>query len=206
MIDFFLEPFRYEFMQRGLLVAVLLGLSLGIQATCLGVEDPSPESEMEQIRVIESKRLQALVAGQIDVAMQYHADDFQLISPSGSPFSRDDYLGSIASGKLRYLVFEAVSKIDVRLHGNAAIIRYRSNMLIAWEGTKGNPFRCWHTDLYEKRDGRWLAVWSQATGYWYGTSETALPPDKLPATPPATATPVDCAPAAPAASATDKLP
>jgi zinc/manganese transport system permease protein len=30
MIDFLIEPFRYEFMQRGLLVAVLLGLSGGL--------------------------------------------------------------------------------------------------------------------------------------------------------------------------------
>lgn len=175
----------------------LLAVTLASAVPVLRADDSSAAGEMNQIRAIEKMRLQALVDGKIDVARPYHADDFQLISPGGMTFTRDEYLDAIASGKLRYFVFEPVSAIKVRLHGNAAVIRYRSSMLMAWEGKKGHPFRCWHTDLYEKRDGQWQIVWSQVTGYWYADSDTAKPPDEPPEPVPGISTPKAGAPVPP---------
>jgi hypothetical protein len=31
-----------------------------------------------------------------------HADDYQLITPNGSEMTKEDYLGAIAAGQLRY--------------------------------------------------------------------------------------------------------
>ncbi len=53
--------------------------------------------------------------------------------------------------------------IDVRLYGRAAIIRYRSQLKIVVRGRKAEERRLWHTDAYEKREGRWQVVWSHAT-------------------------------------------
>jgi hypothetical protein len=43
-----------------------------------------------------------------------------------------------------------------------AVIRYQSRIHIVVDGedivTQG-----WHTDRYERRDGRWPSVWSQMT-------------------------------------------
>jgi hypothetical protein len=50
----------------------------------------------------------------------------------------------------------------VRLHGDAAVIRYQSQIQILVSG-KLDSGRFWHTDSYEKRHGGWQAVWSQAT-------------------------------------------
>ena len=114
------------------------------------------------IRETERERLRSLVAPDLDVARSLHADDYQLITPSGATLSRDEYLGDIASGALDYSVFEPESEIAVRFYGNAAIVRYRVRIDVRF-GDQRDAAVFWHTDLYELRDGRWQAVWSQAT-------------------------------------------
>ncbi len=118
---------------------------------------------MGLIRATERQRLQALVEADIATAERLHADDFQLITPVGAAMSKEEYLGAIGSGGLDYLVFEPASEIAVRVYGEAAVIRYRSRLQVAVDGQDLGLGDNWHTDLYEQRDGRWQAVWSQAT-------------------------------------------
>jgi len=77
--------------------------------------------------------------------------------------SKQQYLGGIAAGALNYRVFEPDSEIAVRLYGEAALIRYRSRLHMSRDGAEGALRQYWHTDAYERRDGRWQVVWSQAT-------------------------------------------
>jgi hypothetical protein len=119
-------------------------------------------ADADAIRATERTRLRALVDANVDVARQLHADDFQLITPSGTPVSKDQYLGGIAAGQVDYLFWEADS-IAVRLYGNAAVIRYPSQLEIIFQGQHISRRRYWHTDAYERRYGRWQVVWSQAT-------------------------------------------
>jgi len=115
---------------------------------------------------IERDRIRLLVAGDAGGAAAYHADDFELITPSGSVLSRDTYLERIRSGHLDYTRWEP-GVIAVRTYGDAAILRYPAEMVLA----SGDPvadatpvvLHLWHTDLYERRGGRWQVVWSQAT-------------------------------------------
>jgi uncharacterized protein DUF4440 len=103
-----------------------------------------------------------LVDADIERARQLHADDFQLVTPSGKELSKDEYLGDVASGEIDYLAWDA-GPIEVRLYGEAAVIRYRSELEIIASGDHGPRRPYWHTDLYELRDGRWQVVWSHAT-------------------------------------------
>ncbi|GHD57021.1 hypothetical protein GCM10007350_05080 [Jeongeupia chitinilytica] len=105
----------------------------------------------------------ALAERNIAQASPLHAADFQLVTPVGMTLSRDQYLGAIAAGMLVYHVWKP-GPIDVRLYGEAAALRYRSDMEVSF-GTRHVPRTAyWHTDLYEKRNGTWQVVWSQATG------------------------------------------
>ncbi len=120
------------------------------------------DREADEIRNLERQRLHALVEADMGIANELHADDFELITPSGRALSRDQYLGRISSGEIDYLVFEADPEIRVCLYGQIAIIRYLSHIEVISRGQKGS-LRCWHTDSYEKRNGHWQIVWSQAT-------------------------------------------
>jgi hypothetical protein len=95
-------------------------------------------------------------------AQQLHAEDFQLINPFGAVLSKEQYLGGVASGEINYLVWEPET-IEVRMYGEGAVIRHRSQLEIVVGGQPMPLLHLWHTDSYEKRDGRWQVVWSQAT-------------------------------------------
>jgi hypothetical protein len=115
-----------------------------------------------EIRDIEASRLWSLVEPDLELARRLHADEYELITPTGTQLSKELYLGMIASGRLVYQVFEPVSGIDVRGGGDWALLRYRARISIE-EGDHLADFVCWHLDSYELIDGRWQAVWSQAT-------------------------------------------
>ena len=121
------------------------------------------QAEADTLRATERERLRALVAADVARARQLHADDFQLINPLGGALSKEQYLGGIGSGQVDYLFWEPDS-IAVRLYGDAAVIRYSSQLEIVVQGRHIPRQRYWHTDVYERREGRWHVVWSQATG------------------------------------------
>jgi hypothetical protein len=118
--------------------------------------------EAEVLRATERERLRALVAGDVALATQLHAEDFQLINPLGGVLSKEQYLGGIGSGQIRYLHWEA-DTITVRLYGDVAVIRYQSELEIVVQGNHIPRQRYWHTDLFERHGAQWQVVWSHAT-------------------------------------------
>ncbi len=118
--------------------------------------------QADLIRETERRRIRALVRGDAGEARSFHADDFQLITPIGAVLTRDAYLGAIATGHITYRLWEP-HDMAVRLSGSQAVIRYRADLEVTFNGYKAPPAISWHTDTYECRDGRWVVVWSQAT-------------------------------------------
>ncbi len=141
-----------------------LALAISVLPTAVTIHAVTTDSEADKIRDVEKKRLRSLVDANVEIATLLHAEDFELINPLGEVFTRDQYLGEIASGEHDYLVFEPASEIVVRIYDRVAVIRYQSNIKIVVRGNKVPLLGYWHTDLYEKRDGRWQVVWSHATG------------------------------------------
>ena len=112
---------------------------------------------------IERERLRSLVDRDMAVAERLHASDYQLVTPDGSTRTRSSYLRDVESQRLEYLVFEPESDISVRSSGDLVILRYIARIVLSVGIADELEFRAWHTDVYENRDGRWVAVWSQAT-------------------------------------------
>jgi Domain of unknown function (DUF4440) len=141
--------------------ALLMLAAMPLLASGCGGDETSADAAIpELIRATERERLRALVDGDLDVVRKLHADDFQLITPVGDTYSKEEYLAGIEFGGLNYILWEPVSPIRVRVYDDAAVIRYRSELELPGAGRQ----RYWHTDVYEKRDGGWQIVWSQATG------------------------------------------
>jgi hypothetical protein len=123
---------------------------------------PGLEAELANI---ECERLRTLVEVRVGDAAALHAPDFGLIHPGGGVWSKDQYLGGIASGDINYRRFEAVSNIDVMVDSNLAVLRYRSVIDVAVKGQVAGLLECWHLDCYrrDEHDGPWRVRWSQAT-------------------------------------------
>jgi Domain of unknown function (DUF4440) len=136
------------------LVAVGCG---GSASRTASVSASASDNTANVIRATERQRLRALLTHDFDTAQKLHADDFELINPLGEVVSREQYIDS--GDAFAYSVWKPRTPIRVRVYGNAAVIRYESDLEI--HGSRGHY---WHTDLYEKRGGRWQIVWSQTTG------------------------------------------
>jgi hypothetical protein len=120
------------------------------------------QNAVDQLRATERERLRSLVDGDVETARRLHADDFQLVNPSGAALSKEQYLGQVASGELDYVSWEPET-IEVRPYGDGAVLRYRAKAQAIFSGQRIPLRSFWHTDVYEKRNDRWQAVWSQAT-------------------------------------------
>jgi len=147
-----MSTFRFEY---PLVLALVLLMSASVAY--------SKDDEAEAIRQLERERLGALVNADVQRARELHSEEFQLVNPRGETLTKDQYLGGIKSGQLDYLLWEPVSPIAVRLHGDAAVIRYQARLEIVVDGQRVPEAQYWHTDFYEKHAGKWQVVWSQAT-------------------------------------------
>ena len=59
--------------------------------------------------------------------------------------SKEEYLGAIAAGHMRYLSWE-LGEIAVRLHGDVAVLRYQAQLEINF-GSQAMPRSLyWHID------------------------------------------------------------
>jgi hypothetical protein len=88
---------------------------------------------------VERRRLRALVDADLAVADQLHADDFQLITPSGGSLSKEEYLQGVASGEVNYLVWDPGESTRASLVTRG--LRYRSTIKIIVDGHESGPSR-----------------------------------------------------------------
>lgn len=146
-----------------IVIVALSGVVLATQAR----DDSSPpvidQVTVQTLRQTEQARLSALVDADMPAVQQVLADDFELITPDGTPLPRDAYLDAVANGDLDFKAHEPVTPIEVRVYEDAAVLRYKSHIEVVATGTGSRTDGAWHTCLYENRDGRWQIVWEQTT-------------------------------------------
>ena len=116
-----------------------------------------PEALQDELRALERRRTRALVERDLPMLEALHAPEYELVTPAGRVLGREHYLAAIAREPF-YAGWEA-DAIAVRVAGDSAVLRYQARLRFP----SGRELHCWHLDTYERRDGRWQAVWSQAT-------------------------------------------
>ena len=87
------------------------------------------------------------------------ADDFLCSLPDGSQVDRDRFLGQIAA-PARITNLRA-HDVNVRVMGDVALVHARTTFTAA----DGRPGASRYTDVWARRDGRWVAVAAQVTRY-----------------------------------------
>jgi hypothetical protein len=116
-------------------------------------------------RALEIERTQALVTRDVAAIRRLHAPEYELITPPGRVMTLDRYLFLMAIDVF-YTKWEH-GPIRVQSSEGMAAVRYQAKITFP----SGKVVDCWHTDIYARQSGSWMAVWSQAT---------QLPPDSAP--------------------------
>jgi hypothetical protein len=130
-----------------------------VTGTAGGRDRPTDADDLVHV---ERERVAALVERDLDRAAEVHADDFQLVTPSGTVLTKDEYLERVRTHDIDYATWEP-GEMSVRPYGDAAVLRYAAEVSFIVDEVPTPRVQLWHTDVYERRDGRWQVVWSQAT-------------------------------------------
>jgi hypothetical protein len=156
------RPSMQALAKRHTVAAVAAALLVAAAVATASSASSASSPQADRLRAIEATRLQALVDADTATVRKLIAPDFQLINPAGVPLSRDELLGGVGVGVLDFVAIEPSSPIAVRLFGRSATLRYQSSYDVV-VGETHVTHEAWTTELYERRDGRWLLVWEQTT-------------------------------------------
>jgi hypothetical protein len=114
-------------------------------------------TESDTLAQLNDLYIDSIVRADADQFDKILADDFLCSNPDGSIVDRTEFLRRIrASTPLRYMRLEDVR---IRTIDNTAIIHARTIFALS-DGTEGTGR---YTDIWAKRDGRWLAVAAHVT-------------------------------------------
>ncbi|WP_103532232.1 nuclear transport factor 2 family protein [Streptomyces sp. SM11] len=103
----------------------------------------------------------AIVSNDVTRMAAFMADEWAIVSESGIS-DRDTFLGCVESGDLTHSAMRAISPPRVRVHGDGATITARMTNTAHYDGRRFDADE-WVTDVFLRRDGRWLCVLTHIT-------------------------------------------
>ena len=118
-----------------------------------GVKTDKDEEVKKEIIKLEDERDQALMHNDADWFERVFADD---IAYMGGTVSKAKIVGEIRS---KERTWQAVrhDHYNVRVYGTTAVVTYLSHSTMVYKGAVSNNVGI-TTDVYVKKDGKWLAV------------------------------------------------
>ena len=121
-------------------------------------EDEVVKDELEKLG---KEWAEAMVANDADRIGSVMANEWVIVSERGIS-TKDQFLGYVRSGALTHSMFEMVGDARVRSYGDMAVFTCR---VVNTAHFGGQTFEAdeWTSDVFVKRDGRWLCVLSHIT-------------------------------------------
>ncbi|QUH03397.1 nuclear transport factor 2 family protein [Saccharopolyspora erythraea] len=103
----------------------------------------------------------AIVSNDAARIAAFMAEDWVIVSESGIS-SRADFLALVDSGDLSHSAMSRVGAASVRVHEATAVYTARVTNTAHYRGRRFDADE-WTTDVFVRRDGRWLCVHSHIT-------------------------------------------
>src|SRR5256885_6696833 len=116
------------------------------------MSESATASDLADVLDLNQAYIQSVQAGDVRRFEQLLADDFLCSLPDGTLVDRDRFLERTA--RPPQISNLQAHDVNVRLMGDFAVIHARTT----FEGTDGRPGSGRYTDVWAKRNGRWLAV------------------------------------------------
>jgi len=147
------------------LVAALLmmcaGIGLASADTQSSKDHTAKDSDVSQeIQQLERDWASALAAGDLDKVAQIVADDWTGINNDGSKATKQGLLAAVKAGKDKAETIE-VGPMEVKVLGSVAVVQGTDIEKSVVEGKDTSGKWVW-MDVFVKRQGKWVAIRSQA--------------------------------------------
>ncbi|MFG3409276.1 nuclear transport factor 2 family protein [Streptomyces sp. NPDC048142] len=113
----------------------------------------------------------AIVSDDVPRIGAFKADEWVIVSESGIT-DRETFLGYVGSGDLTHSAMRAISPSRVRVHQDTATVTARMTNTAHYGGRRFDSDE-WVTDVFVRRDGRWLCTLTHITS----AAPTDPPPD-----------------------------
>lgn len=128
----------------------------------MGNSTPNQDDTIKQ-ELIEfgNKWAEAMVANDADRIGSFMADDWVIVSERGIS-TKQQFLSFVESGALTHSAFEMASDARVRQYGDMAVMSIRVTNTAHFGGQQFDADE-WTSDVFVKRDGKWLCVLSHIT-------------------------------------------
>jgi ketosteroid isomerase-like protein len=121
----------------------------------------TPTGVDEELIAIEDSWARAIVSNDAARIAGFMADDWVIVSATGVG-TREQFLSLVGSGALTHSAMDRVSDARVRVYGDTAVVTSRQTNTAHFEGQRFDADE-WVTDVFVRRDERWLCVLSQIT-------------------------------------------
>jgi hypothetical protein len=117
--------------------------------------------DAEELRRLDKELSVATWTGDPMWFEQNLADDYVLITPSGTPRTKRDVISELATPGMKMDPFDTI-EVQVRLYGESAVVVGRMLQRFTLGRVRyANDLR--YTDVYVKKKGRWLLVSGHAS-------------------------------------------
>ncbi|MFJ5560731.1 nuclear transport factor 2 family protein [Streptomyces sp. NPDC093250] len=103
----------------------------------------------------------AIVSNDTAGIATFMADEWVIVSESGVA-SKEQFLSLVEAGELTHSAMDLVTQPRVRVYSDTAVLTGRVTNTAHYLGTRHDADE-WTTDVFVKRDGRWLCVLSHIT-------------------------------------------
>jgi uncharacterized protein (TIGR02246 family) len=117
---------------------------------------PAPEVE-----AIEDEWSRAIVSNDAARIADFMDDDWVMVSESGVT-TKEQFLSVVESGALTHSAMDRVGDARARAYGDTVLLTTRMTNTAHYEGRRFDADE-WVTDVFVRRDDRWLCVLSQIT-------------------------------------------
>lgn len=123
-------------------------------------EEPAPADEVHLVRLARNWA-EAIVSDDPARIAEFMADEWVIVSASGID-PREKFLSLVASGALTHSAMDLRTHPRVRVHGDTALVTCRVTNTAHYKGERHDADE-WTTDVFVRRQGRWLCVLSHIT-------------------------------------------
>ena len=119
------------------------------------------EEIKEELKKLGSEWAEAMVANDAERIGSFMDDDWVIVSERGIS-TKERFLSFVESGALTHSAFDMSGHARIKVYGETAVLTCRVVNMAHFGGQQFDADE-WTTDVFVKRDGKWLCVLSHIT-------------------------------------------